>query len=123
MTNSPFVNRIAGRNIGHNGRVSERKTAKRMGGVLTPASGAMSGAKGDIKKGKFLIEAKATKNDSMSVKKEWLCKIYQEALEQGKEPALSIVFTDEAGNSGRRDRWVAIPEALFLELTDGPNNT
>ncbi len=118
MSDNPFLNRANNRKIGHNGRHSEKKLAKRMGGRLTPASGAMEGAKGDMVVDDFLIEAKATQNRSMSLDSDWLYKIYQEALELGKYPALAVTFTNNEGQSEKRERWVMVPEHVFKQILD-----
>lgn len=115
---SPLLTRLSKRDSGHSGRVSEKKVAQRIGGQLTPASGAKQEAKGDIRKGDFLIEAKSTKAESLILKKEWLLKIYQEALEVSKNPACAISFTDDSGKSEKRERWVMVPEHIWQELVD-----
>lgn len=115
---SPFTRRIAARNKGHNGRVAETDLSKRIGGRLRPGSGNMEGAKGDVVTAEYLVENKATQSDSMSLKSDWLRKIYQEALEAGKVPALAIQFTNEAGKSEKRERWVMVPESHWRELTE-----
>jgi len=117
-THNPLLKRASSRGIGHNGRVSENSLAKRLGGTLTPASGAMAGAKGDIRLDDFLIEAKATQAASMSLQQDWLYKVYQEALELSKSPALAITFTSPTGSSSKRDRWVMVPESVFQELVE-----
>lgn len=116
MSINPFLNRVAKRDSGHHGRVSEKATAKRLGGNLTPGSGALVDAKADFHLGQFLVENKATTSRSYTLKADTLAKVYQEALELGKIPALSIQFTNEAGKSEKRERWVCIPEATFAEL-------
>lgn len=60
------------------------------------ASGAMWFAKGDILSSFFLIEAKTKVKPSkqFTIKKEWLEKIYSQALEVGKIPVLAISFGD-----------------------------
>lgn len=105
-----------GKDKGVAGRVAEKSLAKRLGGSLTPGSGALDGAKGDVKVGNFLIENKTTTNDSFSVKKDHLYKIYQESLEVSKTPALAIQFVTDEGKSNKRDRWVCIPESVFMEF-------
>jgi hypothetical protein len=45
-----------------------------------------------------------------------LYKVYQEALDVGKSPALSFQFVNMQGKSEKKDRWVAIPEHIFREL-------
>lgn len=92
--------------------------AKRVGGTLQPGSGAMDGAKGDLKVGAFLVENKSTKGASFSLKQDWALKIYQEALEQNKIPALAFQFVRGNGQSEKRDRWVCIPEHIWKELVE-----
>jgi hypothetical protein len=115
---SPFMRRIAKRHAGHNGRVAEVKAADRLGGKLRLASGAVHGVKGDFITRQFLYENKATQTGTLSLKRDWCYKIYQEALEQDKIPALAFQFTNEEGASEKRERWVAVPEHLFKELTE-----
>lgn len=117
----PLLKRAAAmKKIGAAGRKAEKGLAHRLGGTLTLASGAMQGDKGDVKveRGdlKFLMESKATQNESMSVKLDWLLKIYQEALEAGKHPAFAISFTNDHGVATKRGTWIAVPEAVFKEL-------
>ena len=100
------------------GQQAEKRAAKRLKGRQTPASGAMDGAKGDIVKRTFLIESKATKNESMSVKLAWLDKIAKEALDTGRDPALLIQFVDAAGNPWRGSGWVLIPERVFAQISE-----
>ena len=112
---SPFFDRAV-RKTGDVGRLAEQKAAKRLGGKLRPASGATDGAKGDYTVGDFLVENKSTQSASLSLKQDWLLKIYYEALELGKIPALSLAFTNVNGESGRNSRWVCVPEHVFKEL-------
>lgn len=115
---SPFMRRTANRKIGHNGRVAETDLAKRIGGRERPGSGNQAGAKGDVTVHEYLIENKATQKDSMTLQRDWLMKINQEALELGKVPALAIQFTNEAGKTEKRDRWVMVREDHWAELTE-----
>lgn len=115
---NPFFKRLQENRIGKSGRVSERKVAKHLGGKLKPASGAMQSAKGDIELPEFLVEAKSTVKDSISIKREWLKKIGQEALGVNKYPAVSITFTTEDGTARHRGSWVMITQDMFRELTD-----
>lgn len=121
MAESPFLRRVNKRDSGLHGRRSESLTAKRVKGVTQPGSGALDGAKGDIKKvtedRKWLMENKATNGQSFTMKKEWLLKIYQEARETNCTPALSFQFTDDSGRSEVRERWIAVPEHIWLEIT------
>jgi hypothetical protein len=102
--------------IGDAGRKAEKKTAKRTGLRLTPASGAMSGAKGDMSGRDCLVENKSTTTMTMSLTFEMLSKIATEALASGRVPVLSFQFTTESGEPRRAGAWVAIPEALAREL-------
>ena len=112
---NPFFDRSV-RKTGEVGRLAEKKAAKRLGGDLRPSSGAMDGAKGDYTIGRFLVENKSTQTANLSLKQDWLLKIYYEALELGKIPALSLAFTNVNGESSRNSRWVCVPEHVFKEL-------
>lgn len=111
----PYLKRAQTPDKGSAGRKAENSLAKRLGGTTTPGSGNLDGAKGDVKVANFLVENKTSLNDSFSVKKDHLYKIYQEALELGKVPALAFQFVRSDGNSDKRDRWVCVPEAEYLE--------
>jgi hypothetical protein len=105
--------------IGHAGRLSEKRLGKQLGGRLTPASGAMLGAKGDIDLGSVLLEAKSTILDSLSVKFDWLDKISKEARSVGKTPALAISFVGVSGKPWPDGEWVMLPRDVFKEIVDG----
>ena len=105
--------------IGRAGIVSETKLAKRIKAKPTPASGALSGAKGDMFLDEFLIEAKSTSRASMSIKLDWLCKILGEARAKQLNPAVSIVFSDEDGDPRRSGKWMMIQEHTFMEMISG----
>lgn len=115
MSKNPYIKRMA---KPQHGQLAEKRAARRLGGRQTPASGALSGAKGDIRKGQFLIESKATKHNSLVVQLEWLDKISKEALDAGQTPALLIQFVDAVGNPWRGSGWVLIPERTFAELCE-----
>ena len=112
---APYLKRAKTGDKGVAGRKAEGSLAKRLGGSVTPGSGAIEGAKGDVRVGNFLVENKTSTNDSFSVKKDHLYKIYQEALEVSKVPALAFQFVNAEGKSQKKDRWVCIPEAAYLE--------
>lgn len=116
MSEPSFLRRGNGKDKGVAGRAAERLIAKRVGGTTTPGSGALEGAKGDLRVGSFLVENKSSTNDSFSIKKDHLYKIYQEALEVSKSPALSFQFVNSHGTSDKRDRWVCMPESVFMEF-------
>lgn len=114
---NPVLDRIARRASGSHGVKSEKRTAGRLGGRQVPASGAMQGAKGDIRLADFLVENKATEAESMSLKLEWLLKVAQEAAELGQMPALSIQFVTGDGRPRQNGRWVMIREDDFKEVS------
>jgi hypothetical protein len=112
---NPYLKR---QQVPRHGQKAEKRAAKRLKGRLTPASGALVGAKADIVKRTFLIESKATKHESITVKLEWLDKIAKEALDTGRDPALIIQFVDAAGNPWRGSGWVLVPERVFAEISE-----
>ncbi len=112
---SPYLKRMA---KPRHGQRAEQRAAKRLGARQTPASGAMEGAKGDLRKDGFLIESKATTAASLSVKHAWLAKITKEAEDAGKVPALIVQFTDAHGNVLRDGGWVMLRESTFRELVE-----
>lgn len=119
MSPNPFLARLARQGKTGHGTRAEAHTSKRLGGKLTPASGAMEGVKGDIRVGhELLVEHKATIHDSMTVPLDWFAKIAKEALQAGRVPAVAINFTTANGKPRRDGSWVAIPEWLFKELLD-----
>jgi hypothetical protein len=78
----------------------------------------MEGFKGDLVLSKFLIEAKSTVADSLSLKFDWLAKINREARSVNKRPALTVSFTTGNGQAIPNGEWVLIPMALFKEIVD-----
>ena len=98
------------------GLKAERKLAKRMGATLTPGSGALDGAKGDMFMDDYLIESKSTISETLSLHLRWLDKIRREALGRNKVPALAIQFTDGTGTPILGGSWVAVPENEFKAL-------
>lgn len=123
MTDSPFMRRGNPKDKGAPGRRAETLIAKRVGGKVQPGSGALAGAKGDVKvessQHQFLMENKSSTGKSFSLQQDWLLKIYREALAQNRVPALSFQFVDSQGKSGRMDRWVCLPEHIALALIHG----
>ena len=114
MTN-PLLNRTA--RIGESGRKSEKRVARSAGARLQPASGSMIGAKGDMRKGNWLTEAKSTTAGQMALKLSWLEKINDEAMAKGLNPALTVSFVTGDG-SARGTEWVLIRRADFQEITE-----
>ena len=68
----------------------EKRIAKK--GFVMPASGAFWPFKGDVSFEHYLVEAKRTDKKSMSVKEEWLKKIFEEALKAGKTAGMELEF-------------------------------
>lgn len=106
--------------IGAAGRRAEKGLAARLHGEQTLASGAKAGDKGDVSVKRdahqFLIEAKSTKFDSISLKLQWLLKIKQEALESCCDPAIAINFTNDHGVLIKDGSWILISEKKFKEM-------
>lgn len=111
---NPLLKRLA---RGDHGERAEKRTAKRLGGRTTPASGSQQHSKGDINLPDFLVENKATSGGSFSVKLDWLQKISHEATGVNKVAALAFQFVDGRGVPVRDGKWVAVPEYVFQELT------
>lgn len=103
------------------GRLYEPRAAKSLSARLTPNSGAMAGAKGDMSVKNWLIESKTTVDSSLSLKFSWLVKISEEAAVQGKNPALVFSFVLPTGRPkpNAESEWVAVPMQVWKELTDG----
>ena len=84
------------------------------GGRTQPASGALPGAKGDVRhKGQYRGECKFTRNKSFKLSLDLLEKISAEAM-YPEYPVLDVQFLDSAGREV--DRWVAIPYDTWKEL-------
>jgi len=117
---NPFLERQAKRSIGTAGRSSEKRVAKSLGANLTPASGAMRGAKGDCKTEDFLMECKSTVLQSIALQMGWLVKISSEAITQNKTPAVVISFVDALGKPAMilNSEWVLLPKSKFQELIE-----
>tara|TARA_B100000809_G_C15104250_1_gene518104 strand:+ start:268 stop:615 length:348 start_codon:yes stop_codon:yes gene_type:complete len=95
----------------------ENRIAKEFGGHRQPASGAISGLKGDVITESFLIEHKFTEKGSFSITRGLLSKIVREAYGEGRVPLLCIKF--DSTPAGLENEWVLIPKGEFLEMTDG----
>lgn len=73
----------------------EKNLAKLMKGRVTPASGAMWGAKGDVRSEKYLIECKTTAKASFAITQKHWEKIQNEALHDGlRIPILNVQLLD-----------------------------
>jgi hypothetical protein len=122
MENSAFLRRQASAPKNAHGKTSEARLAKKTGGRLTPASGAMRGAKGDmtLQTGtwKFLGEAKSTIHMTLPVDYAWLVKITHEARSKGARPLLTMSFVTPEGKARPNGDWVAMPLAEYQELME-----
>jgi hypothetical protein len=104
------------------GRQSEKRLSKRLGAKLIPGSGALKSVKSDMvlssrfPMGTIRLEAKATANESFSVKLDTLRKITQEAEQNEQFPAFAFAFTTLHGVPVSQGSWVAVPEHVFVEL-------
>lgn len=93
-------------------KAQEKKLAIRVGGSLTPASGARD-IKGDVRiKNVVRIEAKTTKNASFSVTRDMIDKIETAAVNSGEMPVLVIEFND---GFGKKLKEVAVLPMYALE--------
>jgi len=68
----------------------ENRAAQMIGGAVTPASGALWGSKGDAVSDLEMVECKRTDKKQITLKKEWLDKLFAEAIARGKVPYLHI---------------------------------
>lgn len=91
----------------------EREVAHRIGGLLTPASGAKD-VKGDVRlKRVARIECKTTKNKSFSVTREMVAKLEDEASLSGEMPIFIIEFIDP--DTGRPQGELAVCPTWVLD--------
>jgi hypothetical protein len=75
--------------------------------------------KGDGHVAQFKVEAKSTQADKMRLDLEWLAKITQESRATGKEPMVSVSFTNAQGVARPHGRWVMLTEDFFVEVLEG----
>ena len=93
----------------------ETETAKKFGGRRVPGSGAILGKPGDVRGRKDLQELKATdKVNETRIKIEWLQKIAEQAITQGKYPVVNMRFTKLEPPAS--EDWVLIPADVYKKL-------
>lgn len=93
----------------------EKRLAEDFSGETRRGSGNQDRKKGDVIADYILIEAKSTKNASISLKQDWLKKIDEEAVTyDGRIPALGITFTNMA--AGTEKDWIILPKWAVLKL-------
>ena len=95
---------------------TERDQAKKLGGRVHPASGALSGFKGDFSVGDFLFDSKETAGTQLMLHVKEITKICREANEAGKCPALSLKIAKMP--STVPNEWVAVPLQQFAEMLE-----
>ena len=86
----------------------EKRLAKKVGGLPTPASGAFWSRKGDVRSKDLLIEHKWTGKDRYTIKAETLEKICTEAVLDGRTPVFAM---DVGGRS-----YVLMEEGDWIDL-------
>jgi hypothetical protein len=117
VSKNPYLARQQAHPIGRAGRSSETRTSQRLGARQTAASGAAS-EKGDLRRERVLIEAKATEHNSITLPLDYFAKITREAQGAGCVPALSIAFVTGSGQPKPYGRWVALPEDVVKRLME-----
>lgn len=120
---NPFHRRMEKAGSGVHGVTSEKFTSKRLGARQQMFSGATPAAKGDMQLSGFLIEAKSTIKESLSLPLNWLAKITGEAHARNKVPALTVTFVTGDGRPREDGTWVMVPEEIFKELLNGTEAT
>lgn len=96
----------------------EKRVARLQGGRVTPASGALSGAKGDVRqRGRHRIECKYTTKKSYSIKLDELLKIEGEA----SAGELSLLHLEFQGVSPSK-RYVILREDDYQSLMEDAEN-
>ena len=126
---NPYLERQAKAAKNSHGGKSEKRVSKAIGSRLTPASGAMRGAKGDGLKrsplGREVIESKSTIHTTMGLDLGWLVKVLHEARGIGGRALLTLSFVTPEGKPRPSGDWVAMPlldyQELMERLGDGTN--
>lgn len=92
----------------------EQDIADRLGGFRRPASGALSGMRGDVVLDELLMDSKSTVGELLSVGRKDVIKITKEAYGDGKEPALVLTWVNMVPTVERE--WVAVPMSVFMRM-------
>jgi len=95
-------------------RRHQERVAEAMVGRVQPASGAFDGHKGDVITRFFKLECKTTQFRSLSVKSDWLTKLFIEAERESQLPALAVEFQQLPVAVGKQ--WVMIPLPVLTRL-------
>lgn len=96
-------------------KAQESRVAKNLKGKRTANSGATPFSKGDVKTEHFCIECKTsmTEKKSMSIKREWIDGIKEEAFAMNK-PHWALAFN--FGGLDNPENFYIIDERLFKQL-------
>ena len=123
MGNS-YLERLEKQGAQSHGKTSEKRVAKKLGARLQPNSGAVSGAKGDMRlerrSFRFRTEAKSTVKDTIPLDLGWLSKIGHEARSAGEIPMVTVSFVTPEGKPRTEinPEWVCIPMWALQTLLD-----
>jgi hypothetical protein len=93
----------------------EKRVAKVIKGRRTPRSGGIPFFKSDVRSKDFFCEAKETGKKSISLKAQWLKKISEEALLNGKFPLVALTFSCYEKALCEKD-WFLIPASVFKRM-------
>lgn len=88
----------------------EKKLEKDLKAKRTPQSGAKATSPGDLMKGCYVLESKATEKKSMTVKKEWMDQLKENPILFSKIPVLVLEFS--------KDRYILMDEKDFQKLVE-----
>lgn len=94
----------------------ENRIAGSVGGRRQKASGALPGAKGDVRGVELLAECKRTDKKSISITIEYLQKITQEASFYNKIPCVAIEI--ESPPKFVNKDWILLPAGFVNELLE-----
>ena len=97
-------------------QISERETARVVGGKTTSNSGATPFEKGDVHSRRFLWEDKTTKGSNLNLPGSVVAKVCREAAMAGKTPG--IVLSMEGLPDHVDSRWVCVPAHVWEELRE-----
>ena len=97
-------------------KISEKELAKKIGGRVQVASGAMpvAGLKGDVKTKSFMLDDKTTGAKSYSLKLDDFRKMRLQAFQANRRPAMRVHFE----NDGKPVSLYVIEERDFLRLME-----
>lgn len=121
MTDNPFLTRAKSRGKTAHGRFSEKRLARKLEAQQTPASGALMGAKGDMRKQaklKWVGEAKSTTSGSIKLEHHWLTKVTREAMDGSALPYLTISFVTAKGIPLSDGEWAVVPMWVLKGLEE-----